>query len=131
MLERHRNSRFQQDRPAPQRSSRDERERTRALETRESGHEPRMPRRTEAMVTRRARENSEGQRSRGRFAPVAGARDRLHRCREIDSSQESWLGLRLLTHLVTRDTVYVLQCRERPALCLLFKASGIKVAHAP
>ena len=47
MLERHRNSRFQQDRPAPQRSSRDERERTRALETRESGHEPRMPRRTE------------------------------------------------------------------------------------
>ena len=73
MLERHRNSRFQQDRPAPQRSSRDERERTRALERRESGHEPRMPRRTEAMpmVTRRARENSEGQRSRGRFAPVA------------------------------------------------------------
>ena len=119
-----------------------------------------MPRRTEAMVTRRARENSEGQRSRGRFAPVAGARDRLHRCREIDSSQESWLGLRLLTHLVTR---YCLRAAvgERPAhrrlikaadpssesavrlislsvenaklttLCLLFKASGIKVAHAP
>ena len=82
MLERHRNSRFQQDRPAPQRSSRDERERTRALETRESGHEPRMPRRTEAMVTRRARENSEGQRSRGRFAPVAEStgtsRERSH-----------------------------------------------------
>ena len=89
-----------------------------------------MPRRTEAMVTRRARENSEGQRSRGRFAPVAGARDRLHRCREIDSSQESWLGLRLLTNFVTR---YCLRAAvgERPALCLLFKASGIKVAHAP
>ena len=67
MLERHRNSRFQQDRPAPQRSSRDERadtsprderERTRAEDAssyRGDGHPPRTRELRGAAVTRQVR----------------------------------------------------------------------------
>lgn len=72
MLERHRNSRFQQDRPAPQRSSRDERERTRAEDAssyRGDGHPPRTRELRGAAVTRQVR-------ARGRIHGGRAANDR-------------------------------------------------------